>query len=127
MYKKCTPECGVIDVNKTVKWYKDTLGFDLVMSVPESGIYEWASMKKDFVEIMFQTQASLSDELPSLKDSPIPGSMILYIDVKNIIKIYNRIKNKAEIVKELHKTFYGSEEFAIRDYNGFIILFAERK
>jgi len=126
MYKKCTPECGVLDVNKTVEWYKDNLGFELITSVPQSGKYEWALMKKDSVEIMFQTQKSLSEELPSLKENPSPGQMILYIGVENIEKIYADLKDKIKIIKELHKTFYESKEFAIRDCNSFTVLFAER-
>lgn len=127
MYKKCTPECGVLDVNKTVEWYKDKLGFELVMTVPQSGRYEWALMKKDSVEIMFQTKKSLGDELPPIKSLPVSGSMILYVGVDNIKEIYDELKNKVRICKDLHKTFYGSEEFAIEDYNGFVILFSAKK
>lgn len=34
-------------------------------------------------------------------------------------------KYKLEIVKDMHKTFYGADEFVIRDLNGYIIYFAE--
>ena len=127
MYKKCTTECGVQDVNKTVKWYKNSLGFELVISVPESGKYEWALMKKDSVEIMFQTKKSLDGEIPYLKNIPVAGSIILYIEVDNIKKMYNGLREEIKIIKELHKTFYGSEEFAISDCNGFVLLFSEKR
>jgi len=127
MYKKCTPECGISDVNKAVEWYKDNLGFELVISVPESGEYDWALMKKDSVEIMFQTKSSLDEEIPYLKNSPAAGSIIIYIEVDDIKKMYNELKKEVKIIKELHKTFYGSEEFAISDCNGFVLLFSEKK
>jgi uncharacterized glyoxalase superfamily protein PhnB len=43
-------------------------------------------------------------------------------DVKGF---YEKIKEKVEIVKEIHKTFYGADEFVIKDLNGYIIYFAE--
>ncbi len=127
MYKKFTPECGVLDVNKTIEWYKDNLGFEVVMTVPESGKYDWALMKRDSMEIMFQTKKSLEEEIPYLKNSPAASSIIIYIEVDNIKKMYSGLKKGVKIVKELHKTFYGSEEFAISDCNGFVLLFSEKK
>ena len=35
------------------------------------------------------------------------------------------VDGKAEIVEDLHDTFYGMREFAIRDCNGFWITFGQ--
>jgi len=35
--KSVTPNLIVEDVNKTTEWYKETLGFEMIMSVPETG------------------------------------------------------------------------------------------
>jgi 5-bromo-4-chloroindolyl phosphate hydrolysis protein len=40
---------------------------------------------------------------------------------------YQVLKSKVEIVKELHTTFYGMQEFYFKDCNGYILAFAERK
>ncbi len=37
------------------------------------------------------------------------------------------IKSKAEVVKDLETVWYGMQEFYIKDCNGYILGFAERK
>ena len=49
----------------------------------------------------------------------------LYVSMENTKDFYEKIKDKVEIVKELHKTWYGADEFVVRDLNGYIIYFAE--
>lgn len=126
MITGCTPELSVVDVNKTVDWYEKFLGFKLVMSVPDSGEFDWALVKHNSVSLMFQTKKSLEEELPSLKKLKIESSMILYFDVSNVKELYELFKGKTEIAKELHQTFYGSTEFAIKDCNGYILMFSQK-
>lgn len=65
--KKLTPNLMVENVNKTVEFYKDILGFETVMTVPEEGVFNWAMMKNGNVEIMFQTKENLVKEIPDLE------------------------------------------------------------
>jgi uncharacterized glyoxalase superfamily protein PhnB len=37
----------------------------------------------------------------------------------------SRIDGKADIVEDLHDTFYGTREFTVRDCNGFWITFGQ--
>jgi hypothetical protein len=46
---RLTPNMMVEDVNRTIDFYRDVLGFELVMSVPEHGLYQWALMKREDV------------------------------------------------------------------------------
>ena len=62
--KKLTPNIMVEHVNSTVDFYKNVLGFELLTTVPEQGTFDWAMMKRDTVEIMFQSRTSLSGDLP---------------------------------------------------------------
>ena len=39
--KKLTPNLMVEDVNETVTFYQDVLGFALLASVPEEGQFNW--------------------------------------------------------------------------------------
>ncbi len=47
----------------------------------------------------------------------------LYIHVDDVNGLRVRLDGKAEIVEDLHDTFYGMREFIIRDYNSFWITF----
>ncbi len=50
-----TPNLMVNDVAYTIKFYKEKLGFELAQTVPEEAPFVWAMMKKEGMEIMFQT------------------------------------------------------------------------
>jgi len=118
-----SPNLFVKDINKTIEFYK-TLGFNLVMTVPETGDFVWAMMTCGSVSFMFQTFASLGDTLPdvSRKDG---GSLLLYIKLKNIRTFFDSVKDKIAVIQRLEKKFYGATEFSIKDNNGFILTFAE--
>jgi len=119
-----SPNIFVKDMNETIAFYKH-LGFQLIASVPEDGnSLIWAMMMNGNVTIMFQTYASLGDELPEIsrKDG---GSLLLYIKTTHIIKFFESVKNKVTVLKELEKTFYGATEFSILDNNNYVLTFAE--
>lgn len=73
---------------------------------------------------MFQTFDSLGNELPTISRQN-GGSLLLYIQIKEIRKFYEEIKDKVIVIKELEKTFYGATEFSIQDINNYILTFAE--
>lgn len=134
---KLTPNLMVKDVNKTVEFYGDILGFQFVMGVPinsqeicmempKDKQLAFALMKNGNVEIMFQQTESLSGDIPAFKGVKIGASISLYFDIDNIAEYYETLKTKAEIIKELHTTWYGMQEFYIRDGNGYILGFSKQ-
>ena len=120
-----TPNIFVRDIQKTIDFYKQ-LGFKVTMSVPEEGDLIWAMMSCENATFMFQTFDSLGDEIHEIsrKDG---GSLLFYIQVKEIRKFHDRIKDKVKVIKGLEKTFYGATEFSILDNNGYVLTFAENE
>lgn len=135
MFKKLTPNIMVEDVNKTIEYYQKNLEFEFVMGVdenkePKMGKFDnstltWAMLKKDDIEIMLQRRDSLIEELPELNGLKIGGTFTFYIDVQDVKALYAKVKDRVEVIKEIRKTFYGTDEFVIKDLNGYIIYFAE--
>ena len=136
--KKLAPNFAVKDIEKTVAFYRDVLGFKLEMAVPEdkSGVeqelterkkYIYAMMSRDGVEVMFQRMDSIGEDVPPLKGVPIGASVSFYIEVEDINALYQEMKSKAAVVKELETVWYGMQEFYVKDCNGYILGFAERK
>ena len=123
---KITANLMMKDVNSSVDFYRDVLGFELVMSVPESGKLDWAMMKAGGAEVMFQSRESVAEEYPPFADMPIGGSLMLYIDVVDVGELYEKVKGKAKLVVDLHDTFYGAREFAIEDTDGYVLIFAQQ-
>ncbi len=135
MYKKLTTNMMVEDVSRTVDFYSDVLGFEFVMGVPENSreivtkrqkgqALGFAITKCDNIDMMFQATQSLTKEIPDFRGMDIGGSLTFYIEVKDVKGLYAKLKDKVTIVKDMQTTFYGKQEFYIRDCNGYILTFA---
>lgn len=122
-----TANLMVNNVNETVKFYEEALGFSTVMSVPDEGAYNWALMKNGDISIMFQTQASLAEDLPLLSSRGILGGAVFYLNVENIDEWYEKLKKVTTVLNAPTLTFYGATEFSFLDCNGYLLTFAEDK
>ena len=137
MYKKITTNIMVKNVNETLDFYEQVLGFSMVMAVREDSQevvtehdantpLDFALVKCDEVQLMFQSRKSLSKEIAQFADCPVGGSITLYIEVADAKEFYENMRDKVTILKDLHATFYGMQEFYIRDCNGYVLTFASR-
>ncbi|KAA6344400.1 hypothetical protein EZS27_007953 [termite gut metagenome] len=124
-YQSLSPNIGVKSVNETVKFYTEVLGFQLLMSVPETGEFAWAMVGSGNAVIMFQETGNLQEEYPQLKGKFQNASITFYVKLKGMNALYEKLKDADYLVKELHKTFYGADEFAVYDNNGFILTITE--
>lgn len=122
MYETITTNIMVKNVKETIKFYEEKLGFKKILSVPEEGEnLNFAILNKDKISIMLQEQQNLIEEYPTLETKEIIPTFTLFITVDNVNNMYNELKDKVKVAKELHKTFYGKDEFAIFDNNGNIL------
>jgi uncharacterized glyoxalase superfamily protein PhnB len=121
-----SPNIYVHDVNKTIAFYQ-ILGFNTVMTVPESGENPlWVMMKNGNVTMMFESFKDIEGRLPEISRTE-GSSLVLYINVKDIKGLFESIKDKVTVLVEPEKTFYGATEFVIKDYNGYVLTFAEHE
>jgi uncharacterized glyoxalase superfamily protein PhnB len=134
---KLTPNFEVANIKQTIKFYKDVLGFSLIMAVPESqdGIelqlsdskeYIYALVSKDNVELMFQRTDSFKQDIVISKKLPVGASVSFYMEVEGINDFYNEVKSKNIQTTELKTAWYGMNEFYLNDNNGYILGFAEK-
>lgn len=128
MLNSLTPNLMVNDVEETIEYYTDILGFTLLKTVPEVGVIDWAMVKRNNVMLMFQSAKSLKDELPKLKAQKPGGGLTFYIKVDKITELHEELMdNEVEIISDLESTFYDTIEFSIVDINGYILTFSEEK
>lgn len=135
---KLTPNFEVSDIRQTVEFYTKNFDFKLIMAVPEKqdGIdeflsqdkeYVYAMMSKDSVELMFQRSDTFKEDIIFSKNLSIGASVSFYIEIEGIVAFYEKIKDKSLKITELRTTWYGMQEFYVKDLNGYIIGFAEKK
>lgn len=134
--KSLTVNMIVQDVLTTAHYYRDVLGFEFVLGVAdgsESPVFElkeqplgFAIIKDGGVELMLSSTTSVEVDLPDYTPCDGGDSVTLYIDVDDVEKLHDQIKDKVTIAKHLETTFYGAREFHIRDCNGYLLGFAQR-
>ena len=126
-FKSCIANLGVEDVDKTIEFYREKLGFQIVMTVPEEGASLWGMVKRDDVTIMFQRLGSMKEEYKDIIVDKLDSAITFYIDVEDIQNLYDEIIINVPVYVDIHDTFYGAREFAIKDINGYRLVFAEHK
>jgi uncharacterized glyoxalase superfamily protein PhnB len=121
-----SPNIYVHDLNSTIAFYQ-VLGFTTVMTVPETGETPiWAMMKNGNVTLMFESFNNIDGRLPEISRTD-GGSLLLYLNVKDIRGFFESIKDKVTVLSGLDKTFYGATEFVIKDCNNYVLTFAEHE
>lgn len=123
-YLQLIPELLVEDMQKSIDFYVNVLGFKEEIVFPEKSPV-FAQMGKNDAHIMLYIRNEFENEIPSLKNVKMGGSTLLYIRAAGVESLYAEIKDKVKIVQPFHKTDYGKIEFAIEDCNGYLITFSE--
>lgn len=121
--KKMTPNLYSDDVEACVRFWVDRLHFEKTMEVPDGGRLAFAAVQKGPIELMYGSYASLD------KDSRDPrsydkGTSFLFLEVDDVGAAFAAM-NGAPVVAPIHKTFYGSTEFTVKDPAGHWVTFAQ--
>ena len=125
--KTLAPVLIVEAVEPSLKFWTEQLGFAKDNEVPgPDGKLIFASVKKDGVEIMYQTRASVIADDPAAAADLNGRSVSLFITVPTIADLDEiaRESKSAPVVKKRHDTFYGTTEFYIREPGGNVVGFA---
>jgi lactoylglutathione lyase len=124
--KKLTPNLVVSNVERSVAFYRDILGFTVEVTVPDRAPYVFASVQSGAVEIFLNAPEAAADEYQPLKGRAIGGTLTLFIELAGIQRAYDSLQGRVKVVMPLEKKWYGTTEFAFEDPDGYIITFAER-
>jgi hypothetical protein len=100
------------------------LGFERTVEVPEGSRLGFVLLVKDAVEVMYQSRASVKNDVPALAD--MPSCTALYIDVDDLDALTTKLGD-APVVVPRRTAFYGAEEIGVRDPAGNVVLFSMKK
>ena len=111
-------------VEPCLEFWVDRFGFTVENQVPGTdGQLIFASVKKDGLEVMYQTRASVVAENPEAAKELDGHSVGLFITVNDMDAVERAIVD-APVVKPRHQTFYGSTEIYVREPGGNTVGFA---
>ena len=122
-----TPVMIVDSVEYCLPFWTERLGFTVENTVPgPDGKLIFASAKRDGIEVMYQTRASVLSEDPAMAEELNGHSVTLFLTVDNIDAV-ERAMAGAPVVKARHETFYGSTELYVREPGGNTVGFSAFK
>jgi catechol 2,3-dioxygenase-like lactoylglutathione lyase family enzyme len=122
---KITPNLVVSDVERSLAFYRDVLGFSVAVTVPARGPFVFASVRSGPVEVYLNAPGPAFAEYPAFQGRPIGGTFTLFLEVEDISAAHDDLKDRVTVVMPLEKKWYGVTEFAILDPDGYVITFAE--
>jgi len=126
VFNKLTPNLMVESIEEALEFYRDVLGFNVVHTVPGDDSLNFAILNQGNVEMMLQARKSMKEDVPQVAEQSGSPTLILYVDVNGIEDFHARIRDSVDVVVPMRKTFYGMNEFYIRDPFGFFFGFAEK-
>lgn len=126
VFKKLTPNLLVANVERSLAFYVDTLGFSRGMTVPDVSPFVFAAVTSGDVEIFLNDAATAVTEYPAFAGKPLGATCTMFIELEGVDALHDRLKSSVTIAMPLVTQFYGMREFAILDPDGYVITFAER-
>ena len=124
LVNRLTPVILVDTVAPCLPFWTERLGFETVVEVPgPDGQPQFAMLLRDGVEVMYQTWASTAAESPAAVAAPRGHSVGLFIEVADIDPV-DRALEGIPRVADRHQTFYGMDEFSVREPGGAVVTFA---
>ena len=121
-FLQLAPQLVVADVVKTAEYYRDVLGFKILGYWHDPPVF--AIIGRDGVEL----QLGLADKLNQVQTSNTvhrTEGLDFYIRVSDAESLHTELALKTKIQEPLCKQDYGMLEFAIKDCNGFKIIFGQ--
>jgi catechol 2,3-dioxygenase-like lactoylglutathione lyase family enzyme len=115
--KRISPMLAVADMDETILFYRDVLGF-----APTTKSSDYAIVRRDGLTIHFQKAAS--DEVMAC----VRGHTEIYIEVSGIKALWEEVKPLKDRykIRDLFDRPYGMTEFHIEDPNGCLVFVGER-
>jgi uncharacterized glyoxalase superfamily protein PhnB len=120
--KKLTPILFVESIEPVLTFWTERLGFEISVQVPEGDRLGFVTLRRGSAELMYQTRASMQNDIPVLADSPMQGSF-LFIEVDDLAEVERALEGVKPVVPR-RTTFYGSDELIVREPAGNVVTFA---
>jgi len=111
------PRLPVADLGRTVRFYAGVLGFQVGLMWPERDP-TFAVLDRDSVSLGFFT--------PDAHRGPVTiGTADLYLGADDVLGLHSAIKDYVKIEWGPEVYLYGRREFAVRDPDGYLLIFTE--
>ena len=122
--RKSTPIFVVEAITPAALAFWEKTGWKKEIEVPHGDKIGFVSLQKGHTELMYQTYASVGEDMPLIAEAAGKGPTFLYIEVDNLDTLRAALKD-LKIVQPERTAFYGMREVGFQDPGGHFITFAQ--
>jgi len=120
-----TPLLQVFDMPTSVAFYRDVIGFEVVMPAQQGNRFDWALLRMGGASLMLNT-AYEAHERPAVPDAARRaghGDMTLFFACPNVDEAYEYLRSKGIAVEKPVIRVYGMKQLTVIDPDGYELCF----
>lgn len=126
------PELYCSDIDKTLFFYTEVLGFSIVYARPED---KFARLERQATELMFEEYDPVNNRVWLLAplEYPFGRGISFQIDTTDVDALYKKVQASSATVflpieekwYRAHGTYLGNRQFIVQDPDGYLLRFAQ--
>jgi uncharacterized glyoxalase superfamily protein PhnB len=118
--KQVVPLLRVMDVARSMEWYRGTLGF-LADPFPAAPPHEFAILRQGQGELMLRRGSPPT----ASKRAPYDWDVYLRVENPRFREVFAQFSARGIVTRRLERMFYGLAEFEITDPDGYVICLSQ--
>ena len=123
---KITPVLIVEEIEKSLPFWVERMGFTKTVDVPEGDRLGFAILVRDGAELMLQSVESVRKDAPQFVPKSHSNSVGLFVEVADFSDARRRLDGYPIALPE-RTTFYGMREIGVYEPGGHVVVFAARQ
>lgn len=112
------------DVQDSIEFYCNLLGFEVADRMDDVGLSGWASLTRGENRIML-TSASYLKAPEKNESGSLDSDVIHYFHCEDVVGIRNHLTGAGISVSDFYVRFYGKKEIEFSDPDGRLLIFGE--
>jgi hypothetical protein len=123
---KLTPVLIVEEIEKSLPFWIDRMGFEKTAEVPEGDRLGFVILVREGVELMLQTVESVRKDVAAFApEGPLTKSCGMFFEVEDFEDVRRRLEGYPLAMPE-RTTFYGMREIGVSEPGGHSVVFAAK-
>ena len=123
---KITPVLIVEEIERSLPFWVERMGFTKTVDVPEGDKLGFAILVRDGAELMLQSVESVRKDAPQFAPKSQSSTVGLFVEVENFGDVLRRLDAYPIALAE-RTTFYGMREIGVYEPGGHVVVFAARQ
>ena len=124
--KQLIPMLNVADIDRSLAFYRDLLGFEVVSQPELVAQWRWATIRSGATELMIsESESGPPAQAVSDPHADTGWPVIFYFYPDDVTALYEHVVAGGASPTALEVTHYGMREFSLADPDGHMLSFGE--